>query len=78
MLVVSNFTPVAREGYRIGVPEAGQWDEVLNSDAEIYGGSNTGNMGGAGSDAAPAHGCAQSIEITVPPLATVFFRHTGG
>ncbi|MFK7752877.1 MAG: 1,4-alpha-glucan branching protein GlgB [Sedimentitalea sp.] len=74
VLVVCNFTPVVREGYRLGVPRAGHWGEVLNSDAAIYGGSNTGNAGGAHSQPIAAHGCDASIEITLPPLATVFFK----
>ncbi len=77
VLVVSNFTPVTRTGYRIGVPEPGHWDERLNTDAEIYGGSNQGNIDGAHAEAVAAHGCDQSIEITVPPLATVFFQLSG-
>ena len=74
VLVVVNFTPVPRPGFRVGVPQAGHWDEVLNSDAAIYGGSDTGTPGGATAGDIPAHGCAASIEITVPPLAAVFFQ----
>ena len=77
VLVVTNFTPVPRAGFRVGVPVAGHWDEVLNSDAALYGGSDTGTPGGAVSQDVPEHGCAASIEITVPPLATVFFRLSG-
>lgn len=76
VLVVCNFTPVPRTGFRLGVPEAGHWDERLNTDAAIYGGSNTGTPGGATSSEIAAHGCDHSIEITVPPLATVFFQLT--
>ncbi|MFC6657650.1 1,4-alpha-glucan branching protein GlgB [Roseibium salinum] len=72
VLVMSNFTPVARSGYRVGVPVPGHWAERLNTDSAIYGGSNQGNAGGVKADAVAAHGCEQSIEITVPPLATVF------
>ncbi|MEP4197734.1 MAG: 1,4-alpha-glucan branching protein GlgB [Aliishimia sp.] len=74
VLVVTNFTPVPRPGFRLGVPATGHWDEVLNSDAALYGGSNTGTAGGAASQDIAAHGFDASIEITVPPLATVFFR----
>jgi 1,4-alpha-glucan branching enzyme len=77
VLVVTNFTPVPRSGFRVGVPVPGHWDEVLNSDAAIYGGSDTGTPGGAVARDIPAHGCAASIEITVPPLATVYFRLSG-
>jgi 1,4-alpha-glucan branching enzyme len=74
VLVVSNFTPVPRTNYRIGVPHAGHWAEKLNSDAAIYGGTDTGNPGGADAQEMSMHGCPYSIEITVPPLATVFFQ----
>jgi 1,4-alpha-glucan branching enzyme len=74
VVVVLNFTPVAREQYRIGVPEAGWYRELLNSDAAIYGGSNLGNGGGVGSDPAAAHGFDQSISLTVPPLGCLFLK----
>src|SRR5262249_40397564 len=60
IVVVANFTPVPREGYRVGVPRGGFWREVLNSDAETYGGSGIGNRGGMHVDATPAHGQEQS------------------
>ena len=73
-LVVCNFTPVPRHNYRVGVPRGGLWREVMNSDGREYGGSGQGNIGGA--DAAPisAHGRLHTLTITVPPLATVFFK----
>ncbi|WP_424973202.1 1,4-alpha-glucan branching protein GlgB [Dinoroseobacter sp. S76] len=74
VLVVSNFTPVPRTGFRIGVPAPGPWAEALNSDAETYGGSGMGSPDGAEAEPIPAHGCAHSIEITIPPLATVFYE----
>ena len=74
VLVVSNFTPVPRTDYRIGVPHKGYWDEKLNSDAAFYGGTDTGTPGGADTEDMSMHGCPYSIEITVPPLATVFFE----
>ncbi|MCY4334899.1 MAG: 1,4-alpha-glucan branching protein GlgB [Litoreibacter sp.] len=74
VLVVTNFTPVPRPGYRIGVPNAGHWDEALNTDAALYGGSDAGNPGGVQSQDVPAHGCDQSLEIMVPPLASVYFK----
>ncbi|MGP6089000.1 1,4-alpha-glucan branching protein GlgB [Antarctobacter jejuensis] len=77
VLVVSNFTPVTRTGYRIGVPRAGGWTEVLNSDDPKYGGSGQVNAGAIKTDDVSAHGCDQSIEITVPPLATVFLQFSG-
>jgi 1,4-alpha-glucan branching enzyme len=73
-IVASNFTPVPRHGYRIGVPRPGFYREVLNTDAGPYGGANAGNDGGTATREVPAHGEAQSIEVTLPPLATLFFR----
>ncbi len=73
VVVAVNMTPVERR-YRIGLPGAGQWDEVLNSDAESYGGGNRGNMGGAVAEAVPHQGQAFSAMITLPPLAAVWFR----
>lgn len=73
-LVVSNMTPVLREGRRIGVPLPGHWAERLNTDAAQYGGSGAGNMGGLDSEAVAASGRPHSIVVTVPPLATVIFE----
>ncbi|MBP0482472.1 1,4-alpha-glucan branching protein GlgB [Sagittula salina] len=77
VVVVANFTPVTRHGYRIGVPRAGHWNERLNTDAPVYGGSGQGNYGGRIAEKIPAHGLDQSIEITVPPLACVVFTYSG-
>ncbi|MGH8628251.1 MAG: alpha amylase C-terminal domain-containing protein, partial [Gammaproteobacteria bacterium] len=74
VLVVCNFTPVPRSNYRIGVPRAGFWREVLNSDAGSYGGSGYGNLGGAEASPLPAHGRYHSLSVTLPPLAILFFR----
>ncbi len=74
VLVVCNFTPVARTDFRIGVPEGGFWEEVLNSDAGIYGGGNRGNLGGCASQAVPADGQAQSVLLMLPPLAVVVLK----
>ena len=76
MLVVCNFTPVPRYGYRLGVPRAGQWREVLNSDSTVYGGSGIGNLGAVATDAGRAHGHAQSLALTLPPLATLYLAGT--
>lgn len=73
LVVVASFTPVPREGYRIGVPRAGFWREILNSDADVYGGSGIGNRGGMNAEAVAAHGQAQSLVVTVPPLGIVVF-----
>jgi 1,4-alpha-glucan branching enzyme len=76
ILVVSNMTPVLREGYRVGVPEEGRWEVVLNTDAAIYGGANLGQSE-AWTERQPAHGKDFSILLTVPPLATVFLKWQG-
>ena len=75
MLVVCNFTPVVRHGWRVGVPRAGRWREVLNSDSHHYGGSNVGTPFGM-ADAQPVghDGRGDSIVIELPPLATVMFE----
>ena len=71
VLVAFNFTPVPRRGYRVGAPAAGRWREILNTDAEAYGGSGLGNMGRATAAADPAHGLPASLELTLPPLAAI-------
>ena len=75
ILVVCNMTPVPRYGYRIGVPDAGAWREVFNSDSDYYWGSNVGNAGRGEAAAVAAHGQPQSVELTLPPLSTIFLRH---
>ncbi|MGY6272233.1 1,4-alpha-glucan branching protein GlgB [Achromobacter denitrificans] len=77
VLAVSNFTPVARHDYRIGVPRAGRWTERLNTDATDYGGSGQGNGGGASTGGMAAHGQPQALSLTLPPLATLFLLHEG-
>jgi 1,4-alpha-glucan branching enzyme len=74
VIVACNFTPVPRHNYRVGVPKEGLWREILNSDAEIYGGSGQGNQGMAVSCTVPAHGRPFSISLTLPPLAALFFK----
>lgn len=76
LLVVANFTPVPRAGYRIGVPLAGRWQELINSDAATYAGSNYGNGGGVGSEQTPSHGQAQSVVLNLPPLAVLILALT--
>ncbi len=73
VLAVCNFTPVVRSDYRLGVPYAGFWDEVLNSDAEIYGGGQQGNLGGKEAEHIASHGHPYALALTLPPLAVVFF-----
>jgi len=75
MLVVSNFTPVVRHGWRVGVPRAGRWRERLNTDSQHYGGSNVGTaLGLADSQPVACNDKADSILIDLPPLATVMFE----
>ncbi|HEX3062204.1 MAG TPA: 1,4-alpha-glucan branching protein GlgB [Usitatibacter sp.] len=78
LLAACNFTPVVRQGYRVGVPCAGGWREVLNGDAPFYGGSGVGNLGRVEAEAAPWHGFEQSLSITLPPLAMVLFAPEAG
>ena len=70
VLIVSNFTPVERQGRRIGVPVAGHWLEKLNTDSEHYGGGGRGNLGGIKSEQIAASGHANSLSLTLPPLST--------
>jgi 1,4-alpha-glucan branching enzyme len=77
VVVACNFTPIPREGYHIGVPFPGTWQEALNSDAEVYGGSGMGNMGGVTATEAEVHGRPHAIEVVLPPLAMVAFVHPG-
>jgi 1,4-alpha-glucan branching enzyme len=74
IVVVCNFTPVPRFSYRIGVPEACYYREIMNSDSREYWGSNLGNSGGTQTDQIPWHGQRCSINITIPPLAVLFFK----
>ncbi|WP_461426595.1 1,4-alpha-glucan branching protein GlgB [Gymnodinialimonas sp.] len=74
VVVMCNFTPVERTAFRIGVPEAGQWDEVLNTDSDAYGGSNIGNLGSVATEGIPCDGHPQSVALTLPPLSTVVLR----
>jgi len=74
LVVVCNFTPVVRRGYRLGVPEGGWYREVLNTDSAYYGGSNTGNYPGVQAACQGSHGRPFAIEITLPPLAVVVLK----
>lgn len=72
--IVCNFTPVVRRGYRIGVPRTGDYRELVNTDSRHYGGSDVGNAGRVVAEPVPAHGHAQSLVVTLPPLATLVFK----
>src|SRR5579871_1844974 len=74
LLFCCNFTPVVRKVYEFGVPEEGFYEEILNTDSELFGGSNTGNGGLLSSRPIPNHGREHSIAVTLPPLAVVVFR----
>ncbi len=69
--MVCNFTPMARHGYAIGVTQAGEWEELLNSDAARYGGSNVGNHGSVTATGLPMHDQPASLTLTLPPLSTL-------
>ncbi|MBI5193829.1 MAG: 1,4-alpha-glucan branching protein GlgB [Nitrospirae bacterium] len=74
LIFVCNFTPVPRESYRLGVPKPGFYREVLNSDSEIYGGSNMGNSGGVNAVSLSWQGRPYCVEMTLPPLAVVILK----
>jgi 1,4-alpha-glucan branching enzyme len=77
ILSVCNMTPVPRHGYRVGVPRAGIWREIFNSDSSLYGGSNMGNAGAVHTTQGALHGERQSLDLVLPPLSTVLLRHEG-
>ncbi len=74
VVVCCNLTPVVREGYRVGVPTGGWYDEIFNSDSKHYGGSNVGNFPGRNAKKYKAQGRAQSLEVTLPPLGVVILK----
>lgn len=74
VLVICNFTPVPRQNYRVGAPYGGQWKEILNSDATLYGGSGWGNGGGVHSTPVPLHGRTHSVTVTLPALSAIFLK----
>jgi len=74
LIFVCNFTPVARNDYRVGVPFDTYYEEVLNSDSEIYGGSNMGNFGGVHAEHESLHGYPYSIKLQIPPLSMLVVK----
>jgi 1,4-alpha-glucan branching enzyme len=74
VLAACNFTPVPRHNYRVGVPRPGRWRELLNSDAEAYGGSGEGNLGGVDASPVQYQGFRWSVMLTLPPLGAVFLK----
>ena len=77
IVCIYNFTPIPKYKYRLGVPKSGYWKEILNSDSNIYYGSNIGNLGGVSTYDYSTHTRPYTIEITLPPLAAVFFKYQG-
>jgi 1,4-alpha-glucan branching enzyme len=77
LVIVGNFTPEVRYDYRLGVPFPGYYAEIFNSDAELYGGSNVGNLGQVVAERKPMHGYSYSIPLTLPPLAVTILRPSG-
>jgi 1,4-alpha-glucan branching enzyme len=77
VLVLTNFTPVPRTNFLMGIPRRGLWREILNSDAHEYGGSGWGNMGGVASVPVSSHGRTDALNLNIPPLATIMLRWEG-
>ena len=77
LLIAVNMTPVPRQGYLIGVPFAGKWGEILNTDSRYYAGSDVGNTGTLETKPQQKHGQAQVLSLVLPPLATVILKHLG-
>ncbi len=77
VLVVCNFTPIERTNYRVGVPCSGAWQELLNSDAELYAGSGRGNFGRLEAAPMPQHGRYHSLALTLPPLGVLYLKPVG-
>ena len=71
---MANFTPVLREDYRVGVPHAGRYREVFNSDAETYGGTNAGNLGSVATEQVPWVGREHSLNLRLPPLSLLVLK----
>ena len=77
IITALNFTPILRCHYSIGVSDGGRWDEIFNSDAGLYGGAGHGNLGGVEAVPVSRHGRPYSLDVTLPPLGMVLFRHRG-
>jgi len=75
VVAILNLTPVPRLRYRIGLPRAGRWVEAINSDAEVYGGSNLGNLGAVTAQPQKWHNQPASAEFTLPPISIIVFQH---
>ena len=75
LVVVANFTPNVHESYKIGVPLKGFYQELFNSDASRYGGSNKGNMGGKSTISYNIHNYENALDLSLPPLSVSIFKH---
>ena len=75
LLVVFNGTPVPHHNYRVGAPQGGRWQEIFNSDASIYGGTDVGNQGFVDALDEGTHGRPYSLDLTLPPLGLLVFKH---
>jgi len=75
LVVVANCTPVLREDYRVGVPEGGFYQEIMNTDAERYDGTNVGNLGGVHAEPVPWNNHLYSINLRLPPLGAIFLKY---
>jgi 1,4-alpha-glucan branching enzyme len=73
-----NLSPAIRSSYRVGLPRAGKWKELVNTDSSYYGGTDTGNLGGVQAEPLPWHGQPYSAEITLPPLAGLWLVPDAG
>ncbi len=74
LVCIANLSPIPHEGFRIGLPRAGEWQEVLNTDAGLYGGTNMGNLGAVIAEAYPWHGLDHSGVVTLPPLGVLWLK----
>ncbi len=74
---VANFAGVPHEGYQLGLPHTGRWSEVINTDAEVYGGSGVGNLGGVEASDEPWHGLPASCQVRLPPLGALWLKYEG-
>jgi 1,4-alpha-glucan branching enzyme len=78
LVVLCNFTPVPRDGYRVGLPKGGRYVEILNGDAGIYGGGNLGNLGTIEAEEVPSHHHPFSVRMMLPPLAMLILKREAG
>ena len=73
---IANFAAVPHDGYRLGLPFAGRWDEVVNTDSELYAGSGVGNLGVVTAEPGDWNGRPASARVILPPLGTIWLRYS--